>query len=68
MTTVNVTTDRFGQPLTTSHRSSADHYDAAVESLLRFRDDVVAAWEATVAGDPGFAMGHIGRVPAMPDL
>jgi hypothetical protein len=61
MTTVNATTDRPGQPLTTSHRASADRYDAAVESLLRFRDDVVDAWEATVADDPGFAMGHIGR-------
>ena len=61
MTTVNATTDRSGQPLTTSHRASADRYDAAVESLLRFGDDVVDAWEATVADDPGFAMGHIGR-------
>jgi hypothetical protein len=32
-----------------------------VDDGLRFGDDVVDRWEATVADEPDFAMGHVGR-------
>ena len=54
-------TDRHGHALTGAGQTSAERYDRAVGSLLRFGDDVVDAWEETVADEPGFVMGHIGR-------
>lgn len=53
--------DRFGHDLTTAHPDAPERYDSAVESLLRFSDDVVDAWDATTADDVDFAMGHIGQ-------
>lgn len=52
--------DRFGHTLTTTNADAPDRYDNAVESLLRFGDDVVDKWDATVADDD-FVMGRIGQ-------
>jgi hypothetical protein len=55
------TTDRSGYDLTGADDAAAEQYDCAVDSLLRLGDDVVDAWDATVAETPDFAMGQIGR-------
>ena len=47
--------------MTASNQTTLGRYDAAVDALLRMSDDVSDAWDATVADDPGFALGQIGR-------
>ena len=47
--------------MTASNPTTLERYDAAVDALLRMSDDVSDAWDATVADDPGFALGQIGR-------
>jgi hypothetical protein len=56
-----VAVDQCGYAVTGGDAATVEHYDTAVRSLLLFADDVGDAWEATVAEDPGFALGHIGR-------
>lgn len=53
--------DQCGNEVTAAGTATVQRYDRAVRSLLLFADDVEDAWEATVADDPGFALGHIGR-------
>lgn len=53
--------DESGYQLSGASEAGVARFDAAVRSLLLFRDDVREAWEATVADDPGFALGHVGR-------
>ena len=60
MITVPFTTPDH-RPVTGANPRALERYDVAVEALLRLSDDVAEAWEATVADDPGFALGHIGR-------
>lgn len=48
-------------PVTASHPRAVERYAAAVDALLRLADSVSDAWDATVADDPGFALGQIGR-------
>jgi len=54
------TVDRSGYSVSAAEADTVERYDRAVDSLLRFSDDVVDAWSATVADAPEFAMGHIG--------
>ncbi len=54
-------TDRNGNEITASAQDAVDRYEAAIDSLLRFRNEVEHLWEETVAEEPDFAMGHIGR-------
>jgi hypothetical protein len=56
-----VRVDECGHQLSGASQTGVARYDVAVRSLLLFRDDVADAWEATVADDPGFTIGHIGR-------
>jgi hypothetical protein len=53
--------DRSGDEVTATDDRTVERYDEAVDSLLRFGDDVMDRWEATVADEPDFAMGHVGR-------
>ncbi len=50
--------DAYGLELTTDSRAAADAYDRGVRALLGFGADTVAAFEAAVAADPGFALGR----------
>jgi len=54
-------TDECGLELTGASERTVGRYDAAVRSLLLFADGVGDDWEAAVAEDPGFVMGHVGR-------
>ena len=53
--------DQCGYELTGASPETVDRYDHAVRSLLLFAEDVGEAWDATVADEPGFALGQIGR-------
>lgn len=53
--------DECGGRLSGVSEAGAERFAAAVRSLLLFSDDVVDAWEATVADDPAFVLGHVGR-------
>lgn len=53
--------DRLGHTLTVTDARSVERYDAAIEALLYFSNDVADAWDATVVDEPDFAMGQIGR-------
>lgn len=53
--------DECGCELSGVTEAGAARFEAAVRSLLLFRDDVGDAWDATVADDPGFTLGHVGR-------
>ena len=54
-------TDQLEHPVTAGDARSVEAYDRALRSQLRIADDLPDAWEATVAVEPDFAMGHIGR-------
>lgn len=51
--------DRYGNPLTTSSPAARDAYVAGVDRLLSGDAGIIAAFEAAVAADDGFALGHI---------
>lgn len=53
--------DECGYEVSGAGAAGVARYDAAVRSLLLFRDDIGDAWEAVVANDPGCALGHVGR-------
>ncbi|HTK90997.1 MAG TPA: hypothetical protein VL948_12150 [Verrucomicrobiae bacterium] len=52
--------DAYGLDLTTESRAAVDAYDRGVRALLGFSADTVAAFEAAVVADPGFALGRAG--------
>lgn len=54
-------TDQCGYRVTSAGPAGVERLDAAVRSLLLFAENVGEAWESTVADDPAFALGHIGR-------
>jgi len=56
-----VRVDQCGCHVTAGSATTVDRLDHAVRSLLLFTEGVGDAWEATVADDPGFSLGHIGR-------
>lgn len=53
--------DECGYEVTGASETGVARYNDAVRSLLLFRDDVADAWDATVADDPGFTLGNVGR-------
>ena len=53
--------DRFGAPVSSRNQASIDHLGEAVTLMLGFREDPLAAIEATLAADPDFIMGHCFR-------
>lgn len=53
--------DECGYEVVGASETGVARYDEAVRSLLLFRDDLADAWEATVAEDPGFTLGNLGR-------
>lgn len=52
--------DRGGYEVTASSEAVA-RFDRAVGTQLRFGDDLVDAWEATVTDEPEFVLGQVGR-------
>ncbi|MCI0545803.1 MAG: hypothetical protein L0027_00790 [Candidatus Rokubacteria bacterium] len=52
--------DAYGHSLSTSSRAAADAFDRGVEALLGFGAETVSSFEASVAADPDFALGHAG--------
>ena len=53
--------DQCGYEISGASAETVGRYDAAVRSLLLFADDVGDAWDATVADDDEFVLGHVGR-------
>ncbi len=53
--------DRHGLPVTAGSDETVARWDAAVDALLHFRDDVGDVFEQTVADAPDFVLGHVGR-------
>ena len=53
--------DECGYEVSGASAAGVARYDDAVRSLLLFRDDIGDQWEATVADDPAFTLGHVGR-------
>lgn len=53
-------TDRYDNPISTSSTRARDLYVTAVDKLLEGAPRMTEAFEAVVAEDPGFALGHAG--------
>ena len=53
--------DQCGYQVMGASPVGVERFDTAVRSLLLFAENVGDAWESTVADDPAFALGHIGR-------
>ena len=53
--------DECGYEVSGASATAVARYDDALRSLLLFRNNVGDAWDATVADDPGFTLGHVGR-------
>ncbi|PHQ96278.1 MAG: tetratricopeptide repeat protein 38 family protein [Marinosulfonomonas sp.] len=56
--------ERYGNDLSTESTTARDHYITGVDRILGAEPDIVAAFEAAVAADPGFALGHVGLARA----
>ena len=56
--------DRYDNPISTNSSRARDLYVAAVDKLLEGAPRIVEAFEAVVAEDPGFALGHAGLARA----
>jgi hypothetical protein len=54
-------TDRNGNAVTAGSASTVERYEAALDALLTYRTSMEGLWEETVADEPDFAMGHVGR-------
>ena len=57
-------TDRYGNELATSSAEARDHYIDAVDKLLSGEAGNIEAFQAAIAADPGFALGHSGLARA----
>ncbi|MGE0724862.1 MAG: tetratricopeptide repeat protein [Alphaproteobacteria bacterium] len=53
--------DARGLALSTDSADAARHFDAAVDSYLRYRTDAARHLDAALAADAGFALGHAMR-------
>ncbi|MGX9966029.1 tetratricopeptide repeat protein [Roseomonas sp. F4] len=60
-----LTTDRYGNVLSTTNRTAIDHLDEAAEAILGYRDDPLASIDAAIAAQPDFAMAHAFRAGLM---
>ncbi len=56
--------DRYDNPISTSSGKARDLYVTAVDKLLEGAVHMTEAFEAVVAEDPGFALGHAGLARA----
>ncbi|WP_146347798.1 tetratricopeptide repeat protein [Falsiphaeobacter marinintestinus] len=56
--------DRYGNTLSTSSDAARDRYVEGVDHVLAATYGGVQSFEATVAADPGFALGHAGLARA----
>jgi tetratricopeptide (TPR) repeat protein len=52
-------TDLHGLPLKTTSAAAAEAFNTTVLSYLRYRTDINANLQATLAADPDFALGHV---------
>ena len=57
-------TDRYDNPVSTSSAQARDLYVTAVDKLLEGAPRITDAFEAVVAEDPNFALGHAGLARA----
>jgi tetratricopeptide (TPR) repeat protein len=57
-------TDRYDNPVSTSSTQARDLYVTAVDKLLEGAPRITDAFEAVVAEDPNFALGHAGLARA----
>ncbi|MBI3826911.1 MAG: tetratricopeptide repeat protein [Candidatus Rokubacteria bacterium] len=60
-----MTHDRYGLALGTTSAPARDAYVDAVDRLLSAAPGPIDAFDAAVAADPGFALGHAGRARAL---
>jgi hypothetical protein len=56
--------DRYGNALSTASAEARDHYVRGVDHLLEASHGGRAAFEAALAADPAFALGHAGLARA----
>jgi tetratricopeptide (TPR) repeat protein len=56
--------DRYGNALGTGSDTARDHYVIGVDCLLSANHGGRQAFEAAIAADPGFALGHVGLARA----
>lgn len=56
--------DRYDNPISTSSAKARDLYVTAVDRLLEGAPGITDAFEAVVAEDPGFVLGHAGLARA----
>ncbi|GAB5469716.1 MAG: tetratricopeptide repeat protein [Rhodospirillales bacterium] len=56
--------DRFDNEISTESAAAGDRYVLATDQLLAGEPDMVPQFEAVVAADPGFALGHSGLARA----
>jgi hypothetical protein len=60
-----VLTDRYDLPVSTASVAARDAYVHALDRLLMLHDGVLAAFDAAVAADPGFALAHAARAQVL---
>ncbi len=56
--------DRYENALSTTSTAARDHYVIGLDRILGAEPDIVAAFEAAVKADPGFALAHVGLARA----
>ena len=54
------TVDRYGLPLTTSSPRAAERFQDGMDRLLSYGPAAEESFEAALAHDPDFALGHVG--------
>lgn len=52
--------DRYGNPISTASAAARDAYVDAADRLLMAQSGAEAAFEASIAADPAFALAHVG--------
>jgi len=61
---MNMLTDRYGLPLSTTSAAARDAYIEGVDLLLTVYPGAAASFERAIAADPAFALAYIGRARA----
>ena len=54
--------DRYGLPLSSASAVARDAYVAGCDLLLTLYPGAIEAFDRAIAGDPGFALAHAGKV------
>ena len=55
-------TDRYGLVLSTASPAARDAYIEGCDLILTIYPGAVAAFDRSIAADPGFALAHAGRM------